>query len=47
MTLSAELVSKWIDAFPITVNESNCVDYIYSAYIIHQANLHRNSTWRS
>src|SRR6478609_6874294 len=30
MTLSAELVSEWIDAFPITVHVSDRVDYIYS-----------------
>ena len=30
MTLSAELVSEWIDAFPITVHVTNRMDYIYS-----------------
>ncbi len=29
MTLSPELVSEWIDAFPITVHVSNNVDYVY------------------
>ena len=32
MTLSAELVCEWIDAFPITVYVSNRVDYFYSAH---------------
>lgn len=30
MTLSPELVSEWIDAFPITVHVSEHVDHIYS-----------------
>ena len=30
MTLSPELVSEWIDAFPITVHVSHNVDYVYS-----------------
>jgi hypothetical protein len=30
MTLSPELVSEWIDAFPITVHVADRVDYIYS-----------------
>ena len=30
MTLSPELVSEWIDAFPITVHVSHNVDYMYS-----------------
>ena len=30
MTLAAKLVSELIDAFPITVQVSDCVDYIYS-----------------
>ncbi len=30
VTLSPELVSEWIDAFPITVHVSNNVDYVYS-----------------
>lgn len=29
MTLSSELVCEWIDAFPITVHVSDCMDYIY------------------
>ena len=32
MTLSADLVSEWIDAFPITVHVSDRLDYIYSDY---------------
>jgi hypothetical protein len=31
-TLSSELVSEWIDAFPITVHVSDRVDYIYYVY---------------
>ena len=31
-TLSAELVSEWNGAFPITVHMSDRVDYVYSAY---------------
>ncbi len=31
MTLTAELVSEWIDACPFTVPVTHCVDYIYSA----------------
>lgn len=31
MTLSAEFVSEWIDAFPIIVHLSDRLDYIYSA----------------
>ena len=30
MTLSPELVSEWIDAFPITVHVSHHVDYVYT-----------------
>jgi len=30
MTLSAELVSEWIDAFPITVHVSDRMDHIYA-----------------
>ena len=30
MTLSPELVSEWIDAFPITVHVSHNVEYMYS-----------------
>ena len=30
MTLSAELVSEWIDAFPITTHVSDHLDVIYS-----------------
>ncbi len=37
MTLSAELVSEWIDAFPITVHVSDRVDYIYSDYMPGQS----------
>ncbi len=37
MSLSAELVSEWIDAFPITVHVSDCVDYIYSTYTPDQS----------
>ena len=29
IALSAELVSEWIDAFPMTVHVSDRVDYIY------------------
>ncbi len=36
MSLSAELVSGWIDAFPITVHVSDCVNYIYSTYTPEQ-----------
>ena len=32
MTLSADLVSEWIDAFPITVHVSDRLDYICSDY---------------
>ena len=31
ITLSADLVSEWIDAFPITAHVSNRLQYIYSA----------------
>ncbi len=37
MSLSAELVSEWIDAFPITVHMSDHVDYIYSTYTPEQS----------
>lgn len=30
MTLSPELVAEWIDAFPITVHVSDCIDHVYS-----------------
>ena len=30
MTLSPELLSEWIDAFPITVHVSHHVDHVYS-----------------
>ncbi len=39
MGLTVELVSEWIDAFPITVHMSDHVDYIYST-----SNLHNNNT---
>ena len=32
MTLSADFVCEWIDAFPITVYVSDCVEHMYSAY---------------
>jgi len=32
MTLSPELVSEWIDAFPITVYVSQAVDTMYSSH---------------
>ena len=44
MTLSAELVCEWIDAFPLTAHLSDRVDLIST---LHQANLHRSSTKRS
>ncbi len=37
MCLSVEPVSKWIDAFPITVHMSDQVDYIYSTYTPEQS----------
>ena len=33
MTLSPELVSEWIDAFPITVHVSDRMEYIYTQMI--------------
>ena len=39
MTLSAEFVSEWIDAFPITVHVSDRVDCIYSVNSPNQATL--------
>ncbi len=37
MNLSVELVSEWIDAFPITVHMSVHVNYIYSTYTPEQS----------
>ena len=37
MTLSADLVSEWIDAFPITVHVSDRMDYIYSTCVPEQS----------
>ncbi len=36
-SLSAELVSEWIGAFPITVHMSDHVDYSYSTYTPEQS----------
>ncbi len=37
MSLSADLVSEWINAFSITLHMSDRVDYIYSTYTSEQS----------